>query len=1168
VTVTNVILENEYLRIEVAVQAAGRVMHVTYKQDGTELFNVLEKLAGGCVWDGGGWRSSFPFQEHGMHYTDQPCGWRVVEGEDGSVTLAMDMRFARFSAMAELGRYGRFTHLRLGRWITLRPGQAYFEVTSAVENPLPYRYGYRYWSLAQFPDEQDAEFLLPVSRVSGHGLRDLADWKWRQGLALHRNWDIWMSIFSVNVTYPFAGVYYPSEDLNRLRIADPASLPAGKLYAWPHPSAFYELWSGSEHLFEQEGRFADPFGRQTYVQRYYAARGIGCVDYANEHFAVSLQRSGGEGGRQATVRLLPAHDIGRAEWSLLGPDGNTLCRGSGKLTALVPQALACQADASTPVKVVVKAGGEVLLEVTLPLAMPEPDPQLERDLMATIRPDPADLPRRAESYEKRAWIGSRAPNLPSAALRAAMDWAEAQPASAPAQRQLGRVLYMVGRMDQAAVALRAALALDANDAQAHHLLGLVLLEQNNPQAAREQFLLACRDEQAAPEAHYLAAMGAISGGDRASAVEHLRKLVKVQPGAVRPRLVLAALLSGQGEAEEARAMAEQLEREDPSSPEVAYVLTLCEPREYGAGSALAKLLAGDPEAPEGVAQLRAEIERGSWAHPARPEVSSVPASMPPDRGWRRRGAPPRVLFLVGEGSEPDEFGMPYEALRALGYAVEIASPTREVQPLMSGRGRFQDPVPDLTLDQVEVGNYLGLILPGGNSPGNLEKFPKALEICRAFMAADKPVSGICHGPRLLLRAGLLKDRVFTCLFTVPDELADEWAAGEYGTYLDQPVVIDRNLTTSRYPYDITPFTRATADQLARAGGIPAVGGAHLVLITAPGAPKDELWVLQEVPAMCGLKVTALVAGEAGAAEVSHEGFDLLGLVNVSGESGEALAPYAKLAEAFTAAGKPVVLAGKTGLKGGDPSAGSGSPRVPVQDAEGQSRGEEAPYQRQAALAAIVAAARRTPKAEARPEVKQTVVPALAQFSPPARAESYQAVLALRQGFDDAVAAGALGWLQQRGKSVLVVGPTMDLVKGVNGLVLTPMATYAEAPKLAAGVIVVAPGSFWPEKREVRQATQPAWIERQEAQDGVRMEWLLAAREQGATLVVFGMDSMRLAAFPQFKGKRFAGPDQAFWAFSRMGARYTDAAALVSDSRIITARGAAAFDDAMELLGGV
>jgi protease I len=137
---------------------------------------------------------------------------------------------------------------------------------------------------------------------------------------------------------------------------------------------------------------------------------------------------------------------------------------------------------------------------------------------------------------------------------------------------------------------------------------------------------------------------------------------------------------------------------------------------------------------------------------------------------------------------------------------------------MKGRGSFRDPIANLTLDDVNASDYIGLVLPGGNSPGNLEKHERALQICREFMRAGKPVSAICHGPRLLIRAGLLKDRLATCLFSVPNELADQWVAGEYGRYLDEPVVVDENLTTSRYPYDLLPFTRTTVHQLARAGG--------------------------------------------------------------------------------------------------------------------------------------------------------------------------------------------------------------------------------------------------------------------------------------------------------------------------------------------------------------
>jgi tetratricopeptide (TPR) repeat protein len=637
VEVTNVVLENEHIRIEVAVQAAGRVMHATYK-DGTELFNVLERMAGGQPWDGGGWRSSFPFQEHGMRYTDQPAGWRVIEGADGSVTLTMDMRFGRFLG-EELGRYGRFTPLRLGRAITLRPGSALFEVASTVENPLPYRFGYRLWSTAQFPDRPDAEFWFPVSRVSDHGLRNLADWIWHQGRALRSNWNSHGSVFSINSTHPFTGIYYPSEDLNRLRIARPDDMPGGKLYAWGYPSVFFEVWTGSEHLFEQEGRLLPPFAARRHTERYYAVHGIGRVEYANEHFAVSTERSVAEDPPNVLVRLFPVQDVEAVEYEVLHPDGRILARADAPAKARHVKILKTPVEPGhVPLRVSAKSGGQLLLDVTLPLAVPRPDPDLERHLMTTIRPGREDRQRIAESQETRAWIGFRSPNLAGAALRAALDWTEAEPGNVAAQRQLGRVLYMIGRPHKAAAALQSALSIDGKDAHSRHLLGLVLLEQGDKQEALRQFLLAVPE---APEAHHMAAMVLLSSGDRTGAIEHLRKLVEAQPWVVRPRIVLAALLAARGPAGEARVLAEKLQNEDPSSPEIAYLMTLCHPQDATRAQTLAQMLTLNPEAPEAVAQLRAEIEQGSWVHPARPDVSNVEPVWPAFRGERPARRIPR-----------------------------------------------------------------------------------------------------------------------------------------------------------------------------------------------------------------------------------------------------------------------------------------------------------------------------------------------------------------------------------------------------------------------------------------------------------------------------------------------------------------------------------------------
>jgi putative intracellular protease/amidase len=83
--------------------------------------------------------------------------------------------------------------------------------------------------------------------------------------------------------------------------------------------------------------------------------------------------------------------------------------------------------------------------------------------------------------------------------------------------------------------------------------------------------------------------------------------------------------------------------------------------------------------------------------------------------------------------------------------VTVAAPVKgvEIMPHMGKKGATAR----LTLDEVDVNQYDAFMLPGGMGPGNLEKFPRALEICRQFMSSGKIVGTLCHGPRLLMRAG-------------------------------------------------------------------------------------------------------------------------------------------------------------------------------------------------------------------------------------------------------------------------------------------------------------------------------------------------------------------------------------------------------------------------------
>jgi protease I len=90
----------------------------------------------------------------------------------------------------------------------------------------------------------------------------------------------------------------------------------------------------------------------------------------------------------------------------------------------------------------------------------------------------------------------------------------------------------------------------------------------------------------------------------------------------------------------------------------------------------------------------------------------------------------------------------------------------------------------------------------------VRKEPKALEIAKSFFVRNKPVAAICHGPQILISAGLLKGRRATCYMSVADELKKTGAL-----YEDQEVVVDANLITSRQPDDLPAFMRETMKQL-------------------------------------------------------------------------------------------------------------------------------------------------------------------------------------------------------------------------------------------------------------------------------------------------------------------------------------------------------------------
>jgi protease I len=158
----------------------------------------------------------------------------------------------------------------------------------------------------------------------------------------------------------------------------------------------------------------------------------------------------------------------------------------------------------------------------------------------------------------------------------------------------------------------------------------------------------------------------------------------------------------------------------------------------------------------------------------------------------------KALMISADNFEDTELLVPYYRMLEEGYAVDIASMKKG--PIKGKKG--YEVKANVGLIDVDPNDYDVLILPGGKAPAAVRKEQKALDIARHFIESNKPVAAICHGPQILISAGLMNGKHATCYRSVASELKD---AG--GRYEDKEVVVDGNLITSRQPSDLPSFVR-------------------------------------------------------------------------------------------------------------------------------------------------------------------------------------------------------------------------------------------------------------------------------------------------------------------------------------------------------------------------
>lgn len=180
----------------------------------------------------------------------------------------------------------------------------------------------------------------------------------------------------------------------------------------------------------------------------------------------------------------------------------------------------------------------------------------------------------------------------------------------------------------------------------------------------------------------------------------------------------------------------------------------------------------------------------------------------------------RIAILVAKGFEQVELTEPRRALDEAGAATTVISPEMGmVRAWNETDWGIEVPV-DQVLAQADADDYDALLLPGGvMNPDYLRREPKAVEFVKAFMEAGKPVAAICHGPWLLAEAEVVAGRRLTSFSSIKTDLRHAGA-----DWVDEPVVVDNNLITSRKPADIQAFNQAIIDTCAHSQGEAVVAG--------------------------------------------------------------------------------------------------------------------------------------------------------------------------------------------------------------------------------------------------------------------------------------------------------------------------------------------------------
>ena len=175
----------------------------------------------------------------------------------------------------------------------------------------------------------------------------------------------------------------------------------------------------------------------------------------------------------------------------------------------------------------------------------------------------------------------------------------------------------------------------------------------------------------------------------------------------------------------------------------------------------------------------------------------------------------RIAFIIGDMFEDSELEFPLQQVKDAGHDAVIVGV--EAGAELEGK-KGTKVTTDISVEDADPSTFDGLVIPGGYSPDKIRSNKKMVDLTRSIFEAEKPVAAICHAGWMLAEAGIAAGKTLTSYHSIKTDLINAGA-----NWVDQEVVEDQNLITSRTPDDLEAFSKTLLSQLEGRRSVPVVG---------------------------------------------------------------------------------------------------------------------------------------------------------------------------------------------------------------------------------------------------------------------------------------------------------------------------------------------------------